>query len=188
MRPIDVFTIHGAPEDTGAGDLVGIVEDAKSYFPLETWGDVRFIGKLSLEHDVKLKAAGEPFGAFLFERLISRFKRMRGSGGLLHLLLGITPDPIVATYYSFSGSQFKRTTYLIHDYVAREVGVVSLFRVSEESSGKVVAHGLGHNHGLRHHAKPIDLMYSELLSSPTLQVEGFCRICLSKLADTKADD
>lgn len=185
MRSINVLTINGEPKNEG--DLVKIVEDASDYFPTETWKDVRYLGELSLEHDVKIASNREFFGAFLFEKLIERIGRIKGSDRLMSLLLGITPDPIVAVYYFFDGANFKRALYLVHDYIAEKIGVVSLFRVDDKSSSKVVAHGLGHSRGLRHHAEPIDLMYFELLKSPALQVEGFCKVCLRKLAKDQID-
>ena len=66
-----------------------------------------------------------------------------------------------------------------------KVGFASLFQLNERSSNRLVAHGLGHNRGLQHHVEPIDLMHSELLSSSTLQVDGFCEACLRKLRKTK---
>jgi predicted Zn-dependent protease len=181
MGSINVLTINGEPGNKR--DLVEIVEDAKSYFPSRTWDDIRYIGKLSLEHDVRIAMSEESLGAFLFERLIGRIKKIKSYDRLTNFLLGITQDPIVALYYFFDGKNFKRALYLVHDYVNEKAGVVSLFRLSEESSSKVVAHGLGHNKGLRHHAEPIDLMYSELLKFPRLQMEGFCKACLRKLAE-----
>jgi len=179
MRSINVLTINGEPENER--DLVKIVENARNYFPSETWDEIYYFGKLSLEHDVTIATSEESYGAFLFEKLIGKIEKIKKSDKLVSLLLGITPDPIIALYYFFDGKNFKRTLYLVHDYVAEKAGVVSLFNVSEESSNKVVAHGLGHNRGLQHHAEPIDLMYSELLRFPTLQVEGFCKICVRKL-------
>jgi len=185
MRSINVLTINGKPEN--GRDLVKITEDARSYFPTETWDDIRFLGKLSLEHDVKIVTNGESLGAFLFEKLTKRIGRIRDSHRLMNILLGITPDPIVAMYYFFDGKHFKRALYLVYDYVAETVGVVSLFRLNDGSSSKVVAHGLGHSRGLRHHLEPIDLMYTELLRTPTLQVEGFCKVCLHKLTKNQTD-
>jgi len=185
MCPINVLTINGAPEN--GRDLVKIVEEARRYFPSETWDDVRYLGKLSLKHDIKIATSGESLGAFLFEKLIERVERAKDSSEMLSLLLGITPDPIIAVYYFFDGKNFKKTVYLVHDYVAEKVGVVSLFHVVKESSKKVVAHGLGHNRGLRHHVEPIDLMYPGLLQFPRLQVEGFCKVCLRKLTEDPVD-
>jgi len=185
MWSIDVLTINGKPEN--GRDLVKITEDARSYFPTETWDDIRFLGKLSLEHDVKIVTNKQSLGAFLIEKLTKRIGRIRDSNRLMNILLGITPDPIVAMYYAFDGKHFKRTLYLVHDYVAEKVGIVSLFRLNEESSSKVVAHGLGHSRGLRHHLEPIDLMYTELLRTSTLQVEGFCKVCLHKLTKNQTD-
>ncbi|MCW3985014.1 MAG: hypothetical protein NWE91_01175 [Candidatus Bathyarchaeota archaeon] len=181
MRSITVLTINGESENEI--DLVKIVEDARTYFPSETWDDIKYLGKLSLEYDVKIALNRESFAAFLFEKLIERIGKINSSDRLMSLLLGITLDPIVAVHYFFDGENFKKTVYLVHDYVAEKVGVVSLFQVDNESSRKVVAHGLGHNKGLRHHMEPIDLMYSEFLRFPRLQVEGFCKVCLRKLTE-----
>jgi len=185
MRSINVLLINGKPENER--DAIKIVEDASNYFPAETWDDVEYVAKLILEHDVTIATGEESCGAFLFEKLTKRIRRIKHSNRLMNLLLGITLDPIVAVYYFFDGRHFKRTLHLVHDYLDERIGVVSLFRVNEESSSKVVAHGLGHNRGLRHHQEPIDLMYSEMLRTPTLQVEGFCQVCLRKLTENQKD-
>ena len=182
MRPVNVLTINRQPENER--DLVKIVEEARSYFPTETWDGIIYLGKLSLKHDIKIVTGGESFGALLFEGLIKKIEKIKKSDKLVSLLLGITPDPIVAAYYFFDGKTFRRALYLVHDYVTEKVGVISFFRLNEETSSKVVAHGLGHSRGLRHHVEPIDLMYSGLLRFPILQVEGFCEVCLRML--TKA--
>jgi predicted Zn-dependent protease len=184
MRSIDVLMINGEAENDR--DLVKIAEDARRYFPSETWDEVRYLGKLSLEHDIKIVTGGESFGAFLYEKLTKRIRRIQDSNRLMSVLLGITPDPVVALYYFLDEKHFKRTLFLVNDYVSKMVGVVSLFRINEESASKVVAHGLGHSRGLRHHQEPIDLMYSGLLRTRTLQVEGFCKVCIRKL--TKESD
>lgn len=185
MCSINVLTINGEPENER--DLVKIVEDARIYFPTETWDDILYMGNLSLKHDVKIATSGESLGALLFQKLIKRIRRIKGSDRLMSLLLGITPDPVVAMYYFFDGKNFKRALYLVHDHVAEKVGVVSFFRLNKETSSKVIAHGLGHSRGLRHHVEPIDLMYSELLKSPILQVEGFCKVCLRILTKDQTD-
>lgn len=185
MQSINVITINDETENEL--DLVKIVEKARNYFPTETWDNISYLGKLSLEHDFEVTAGGESFGAFLFEKLTKRIGRIKSSCRLKHLLLGITPDPVLAVYSFFDGKQFRRASYFVHDYVAETVGVVSLFRVDEETSSKLVAHGLGHNKGLRHHLKPIDLMCYQLLRIPTLQVEGFCKVCIHTLTKKQAD-
>ena len=185
MHSVNVLTINGKPENEL--DLVKSAEDARSYFPTKTWDEIRYLGKLGLEYDVKIGTVGESFGAFLFEKLTKRIRGIKDSYGLINLLLAITSDPIVDMYYFFDGKHFKRSLYLVHDYVAETVGVVSLFRVNEESSSKVVAHGLGHSRGLRHHLEPIDIMYPGLLRTSTLEVEGFCKVCLQKLIKNRRD-
>lgn len=181
MQSINVLLITEKPENEQ--DLVKIAEDATSYFPTHTWDDIRYLGKVSFEHDVQIKAGGKTSGAFLFKKLTDRIREMKNSNRSMSLLLGITPDPVVAMYYFFDGNHLKRALYLVHDYVTDRFGIVSLFWVSDErSSSKVVAHGLGHSRGLRHHLEPIDIMYSELLKAQALEVEGFCRSCLNELA------
>ncbi|UCE43684.1 MAG: hypothetical protein JSV57_04830 [Candidatus Bathyarchaeota archaeon] len=185
MHSIAVLTINGKRENEE--DLVKIIEDASSYFPAETWDHIKYIGRLGLEHDFKVAKNREAYGAFLFQRLISRIKEIRNRNRLMNLLLGVTADPIVAVYPFFDGTGFKNALYLVHDYVDERAGVVSFFRVDEEFSNKLVAHGLGHNRGLCHHLEPIDLMYSELLSTSILRVNGFCEVCLRKLTKEETD-
>jgi len=185
MQSINVLTINREPESER--DLLKIVEKTRRYFPTEAWDDVMYLGKLSLEHDFEIATSGESVGALLLERLIEKIEKIRDSDRRMNLLLGITLDPVVAVYCFFDGKNFKKTLYLVHDYVTEKVGVVSFFRLNEEYSRKVVAHGLGHNRGLRHHMEPIDIMYSELLRIPILQVEGFCRVCLRTLIKVHTD-
>jgi len=185
MPSINVLTINRQPENEL--DLVKIVEEARSYFPTEIWNDIFYLGKLSLSHDVKITTRQESFGALLFEEVLKKIEKIKDSDRLVSLLIGITPDPIVALYHFFDGKNFKRTLYLVHDYVTEKVGVVSFFQLNEKTSAKVVAHGLGHNRGLRHHVEPIDLMCSELLRIPKLQVDGFCKVCVQMLTKTQMD-
>ncbi|MFP3985571.1 MAG: hypothetical protein ACLFU9_06370 [Candidatus Bathyarchaeia archaeon] len=181
MSAIKVLTINAELESEE--ELVKIVEGARKYFPSETWNNIQYVGELSLKHEFQIALNEKSFGALFFEKLLNKLERIKGANRLVNLLLGITPDPIVAFYYFFDGKNFKKSFYFIHDYVAEKTGVVSLFQVDEEMSSKVVAHGLGHNRGLRHHAEPIDFMYSGLLKSPRLKVDGFCKICIRKLTE-----
>lgn len=185
MSSIDVLMINVEPTD--GRELIKIVEDGSGYFPTETWDDIECIANLHLNHDITIMTGSESFGAFLFERLTKRIRGIKRSNRPRNLLLGITPDPVVAVHHHFDGGRFKRTLHIVHDYVDEKTGVVSLFKISEHSSSKVVAHGLGHNRGLRHHQEPIDLMYFGLLRAPVLQVEGFCRVCLRMLKEEKHD-
>ncbi len=180
MRSINVLTISGEHENWG--DSIRTVEAATNFFPKETWDTIEYVGKIRLEHDVKIITKNESLGAFLFENLIEKIKRIKDSDRLMSLLLGLTSDPIVATYYFFEREKFRRESLLVHDYVAEKIGLVSLFQVEKDASSKVVAHGLGHNKGLRHHIEPIDLMYSGLLKSSMPRIDGFCKNCLQKLA------
>jgi hypothetical protein len=78
---------------------------------------------------------------------------------------------------------FEKLVKRIGRTKTRRIGFASLFRINDESSSKVVAHGLGHSRGLHHHMEPIDFMYSGLLSAHSLQVEGFCEPCLQRLTE-----
>lgn len=185
VQPIHILTIN---TDPGNGrDLVKTAEEALSYFPAETWDDIEYLGKLSRKHDAKIAIGEDSCGAFLFERLTKMFGRIQESYRSIDLLLGVTLDPIVAVYQYFDGKGFKQALYLVHDYVTETIGVISFFRVEETASSKVVAHGLGHSKGLRHHLEPVDLMHPELLRTSTLQVEGFCEACLSMLTKEHRD-
>jgi hypothetical protein len=185
MVSIDVVTINGKSENLS--DYVAIVEDARNYFPIKTWDTVQYSRELHLKHDVKIAMNGKTFGAFSFKALIKRIRSLKNHDQLVSLLLAITADPIIAIHYFFDGRNFKRTSYLIHDYVDEKIGVVSFYHLEKELSKKVIAHGLGHNKGLVHHLKPIDLMYPELLKCSTLQVEGFCEDCLHEMMKDEAE-
>ena len=183
MQSISVLTINKEPESEQ--DLVKIAEGAIRYFHTGTSNDVMYLGKLSLDHDVKVATSQECLGAFLFKTLIRRIRRLRDSYRATNFWLGMTPDPVVDMYCFLEGTHLKRASYLVHDYMTEAVGIASLFRVNEGFSSKIVAHGLGHSRGLLHHADPIDLMYSELLDASKLKVEGFCKLCSCKLTRTK---
>lgn len=185
MQSVNVLTINEGHEN--GHDLIKVTEYARSYFPTETWDDIRYLGSLNWKHDIEVQTNGESLGAFLLENLTKLIGKIKDSHKFMPLLLGITPDPIIAMYYFFDGKHFKRALYLVHDYVTEMVGVVSLYQLNKGSSSKVLAHGLGHSRGLRHHSQPIDLMYSELLRTPTLQVEGFCKVCLNKLTKNETN-
>lgn len=176
---INVLAINEEVEDEI--DIVEVIENAKDYFPTETWDMVRYLGRIRLEHDVKIAMNEESLGAFLFERLLERIEKIRSSSKPGTLLLGLTSDPIIGSYIFFDGKNFKKISYVVHDYMNENVGVVSLFRVEQEKLSEVVAHGLGHNKGLRHHVKPVDLMHPELLRFQRIKL-GFCRFCLQKLS------
>ncbi len=179
MQPLNLLTV--AQEAGDATDLVQIVDDAKAFFPTEAWYEIRYLGELSLKHDLEIMEGGKASGAFLFKKLLQRFRKVKDASGVVGLLLGITPKPVVDLYYSLEGGILRKTVFFVHDYVSEKIGVVSLFKLAEAAASKVVAHGLGHNHGLRHHLEPTDLMHSELLRLSHLEVDGFCSTCLRSL-------
>jgi predicted Zn-dependent protease len=180
MQPLNILSVNQDPDNSD--DPVKFVENAGRFFPKDTWYDIRYLGELSLEHDLEIKIGEEVCGALLFKRLLKRFRALRETRKLIGILLGLTLQPIVDFYHFLEEGKLKSTVFFVHDYVSQNVGVVSLFRVEKDSACKVVAHGLGHNQGLRHHLEPTDLMHSELLQISKLQVEGFCSYCLDSLS------
>jgi len=77
-----------------------------------------------------------------------------------------------------------RYAYCVYDSVVGDVGIVSLFRLNEEYSEKVLAHNLGHKRNLNDHDMPIDIMFMGLISEKKkLQNETFCEKCEEKLRE-----
>lgn len=181
MDSIDIVSINGGCK--AALELVEIVEQAIDYFPLDVWDEIRYLGELNLERDFNISIVGDSLGALLFEKLVKKMGTVIKEMDLDNLLLGITSDPIVCMNYSFDKLTFRRTAYLVHDYVNARLGVVSLFSVEDKVSCKVIAHGLGHSKGLHHHDRPADLMHPALLKLADLQVNGFCKTCLRDMEE-----
>jgi hypothetical protein len=178
VRLIDVLTINqnSKTED----ELIEMVRRACEYFPRGTWDSIEYLGNLKMEHDVEIASDRRVYGAFIFEKLVGKIRKLKGALKAFELLLGVTSDPIVTIYYRLEMGAYLRIVNLVHDYVSDDVGVVSLFKAKGESASMLIAHGLGHNQGLRHHIDPIDLMYMDLLNYPLFN-KAFCRNCISKL-------
>ena len=100
VQSINVLTVNAEHEDTD--DFIKIVEEAKEYFPRENWQEVRYFGEVSLDYDFTINSGEYTFGALLFEKLVRKFERIKDSKGMMNLLLGITPDPVVASHYFFA--------------------------------------------------------------------------------------
>lgn len=179
---IDLLTINETLENEK--ELIKIVEQATKYFPKGTWEAVEYLGNLTMKHDLKIASKERVYGAFIFEKLIQKIRKLKAAFKTFELLLGITSDPIVTIYYRFEKGAYERIVNIVHDYVSEDVGIVSFFRAKGELARKLVAHGLGHNRGLRHHMTPIDVMYVDLLNYPRLDRKIFCRECINKLRKT----
>ena len=162
-------------------DLVEIICRALSYFPEEPWEGVNYLGNMEVEHHLEIRSRDELHGAFIIDRLMNRIRELRKQLEARDLLLALTHDPVIITYYRFEGSGLKRIVNLVRDYVNGRVGLVSLFEMDEETGVRVAAHGLGHNQGLEHHPDPIDLMYVRLLDGTPIRENGFCDECQSRL-------
>ncbi len=176
---LDIITINEDLEDKD--EIIEIVWKAYKYFPDGLWSGIEYFGNLELKYDVKIRSESKVYGAFIFKRLLERIRDVRRRLGIKDLLLGVTHDPVVTVYRRFEEKSFRNIVNLIYDYVSSEVGFVSLFNVAVDFSSLIVAHGLGHNQGLKHHIKPVDVMYSSLLSGSAILKEGFCEGCEEKL-------
>mgnify|MGYP001074941428 CR=1 FL=1 len=180
MQLLDMLTIN--EELKSKEDVMEIVMEAFDYFPEGIWEGIKYLGNVNVKHDLKVKSKEKVYGAFIFNNLIDKIREMKNMLKRDDLLLAVTHDPVIAVYHRFELEKFNRIINLVHDYVSTDLGIVSLFEIEEEAATRIAAHGLGHNRGLRHHAKPIDLMYAELLEYP-IRRDGFCDECQRKLRD-----
>jgi len=162
-------------------DLLEIVWRALEYFPEGVWDEVKYLGNAIIRHDMKVKIKGASYEAFIFNNLLDKIKRFRMAIKIKDLLLAVTVDPVIAICSRLGSRGIRYIANLVHDYVSTDVGIVSLFAIEGESAIMVTAHGLGHSRGLRHHGKPIDLMYEGLLENKTLDKDGFCEDCLRRI-------
>jgi hypothetical protein len=163
-------------------DLLEVIWRALEYFPGGLWEGANYLGNLDVKYDLKIKSKDNVYGAFIFSRLMEKIRRVRLMLQVKDLLLAVTCDPIITVYHRFEGKGFKQVANLVYDYVSKEIGVVSLFRIEyDRTAARIVAHGLGHNQGLRHHLKPIDVMCEGLLEHDRLINDGFCNECLKKM-------
>jgi hypothetical protein len=65
VQPTHILAINTDPEN--GRNLIKIAEEAMSYFPTGTWNDIEYLGKLSLDHDVKIAMGEDSFGAFFLK-------------------------------------------------------------------------------------------------------------------------
>ncbi|MGD2201281.1 MAG: hypothetical protein PVJ38_06610 [Candidatus Bathyarchaeota archaeon] len=140
-------------------ELVEIIWGALDYFQEGIWEEVKFLGNVSLEHDMEVSSNEGVHGAFNLGNLMNKLRMLKTSMRAEELLLALTQDPVILVYHRFVTDGFRRIINLVQDYVAENVGLVSLFKIDKETSIKVTAHGLGHNQGLTHHLDPVGLMY-----------------------------
>jgi hypothetical protein len=181
LQLLDVLTLN---EDPRIGEvLTEFIRDAMSYFPDESWQGLNYLGNIDMEHGLEVRAREEERGAFTVRNLVGRLRELKRLLASRGLLLGLTRDPVVISYYNFEEDRLRRIVNLVRDYVASDVGMISLFGSDEESAVWISAHGLGHSRGLGHHPEPIDLMYVGLTEGSSLGRDGFCDDCLSRLRE-----
>jgi len=185
LQLLDVLTLNQEPR-TGE-ELTDLVREAMRYFPEEIWEGVNYLGNLDVEHHVRIEANEKPRGAFNVNTLLERMRELRRLLETRGLLLGLTRDPVILSYYRFDVDRFRRIINLVRDYVASDVGLISLFETDEETAIRISAHGLGHNQGLTHHPEPVDLMYVGLLDGKPIGEDGFCDDCRTRLDEKIAE-
>lgn len=180
MTALDILSINEDPGDREC--LTETVWKALKYFPEGLWNAVNYLGNISVKCDLEISSGGRNQGALSFQSLVKRLREARRIRMVKRLLLAVTHEPVILSYFRFEVDRFKRIVNLIRDYVSNDVGLVSLFRVEEEANVKIAAHGLGHNQGLEHHMQPDDLMYESLIQDlESVRIDGFCAVCQKKL-------
>ncbi len=179
MSLLDTFTLNESVKDEEG--LIEILWRALNFFPEELWDGINYLGNMSMEHHLKIRTKEELYGAFTVEKLVKKIRELKRRFGTRNLLLALTHDPVILTYYRLEKTGFQRKINLVRDYVTKDVGLVSLFEIDDETGVKVVAHGLGHHHELEHHLNPVDIMYFRLLNGTPLREKGFCRECQDRL-------
>jgi hypothetical protein len=153
-------------------------------FLVEYGGDVRYVGEIKIPKTCQFSQGERLYKAFDFQELLKEMRGRRNhlkSGGSL---LGITVDPVITVFYRFETGKLLKYAYCVYDCAVGDVGIVSLFRLDEKYSKKVIAHNLGHGRNLIDHVAPIDLMYEGLIREKrTLPDEPFCNRCERKLKE-----
>ncbi|MFQ6064843.1 MAG: hypothetical protein ACE5L6_05135 [Candidatus Bathyarchaeia archaeon] len=179
MQLLDMLTINEEPKSKEG--LLETIWKAFDYFPRGIWEEIRFVGNIIVKYDLKIKTREKIYGAFIFNNLMRKIREIKNVFESRGLLLAVTYDPVISVYHQFELESFKRIINLVRDYVSRDVGMLSLFEILDETATRVAAHGLGHNQGLKHHVEPIDLMYGSLLDGHSIKRDGFCDECREKL-------
>jgi len=179
LQLVEVLTLN---EDTRDGEeLLEVIWGALKYFPGYTWESVNYRGNLDIGHHLEIERDSRRYGAFLVNRLVSHVRKLKKAFRTDALLLALTRDPVIITFFRLESNVFRNVAGLVRDYVTDDVGMVSLFETDEEDGRRVAAHGLGHNRGLVHHEEPLGLMYVGLLDGLPIQTNGFCVECSDKL-------
>lgn len=179
MPSIEMLTINETHEDVE--EIINIIWRAIEYFPNGLWNEINYLGNANIRYDVKVKFKETMYSAFIFDRLIEKIRRIKRTLQIRDLLLAVTRDPVIAVYHRLEAKKIRRAANIVYDYMSTDVGIVSLFNIEEKAATKVTAHGLGHSRGLRHHTKPIDIMYERLLGEEMLMRDGFCNDCLRRI-------
>jgi len=176
---INMITINDAFKNKD--EFLEILWAAFDYFPEGLWQGIKYLGNIALNHNLKIKLKKKVYSALIFNDLIRQLKEIKKTIKANTLLLTLTKDPVIAVYTRLEVERFERIINLVHDYVSTDVGILSLFGKVDEKAIKMAAHGLGHNKGLEHHLKPVDLMYAGLLKENSIESDGFCVECQKKL-------
>ena len=168
-------------ESTNGEGLTQIILDAFRFFPDDTWEGVNYLGNVDIDHHVKIMVKNEQRRAFFVRELIERIRKLRKLLEVHSLLLALTLEPVIVSYYNFEKGGFRRIINLVRDYVTSDIGMISLYDTNDDNAIRISAHGLGHNRGLSHHSEPVDLMYVGLTNGSHIETDGFCNECHDKL-------
>ncbi|MFP3952449.1 MAG: hypothetical protein ACLFVP_09965 [Candidatus Bathyarchaeia archaeon] len=179
MESLDVLTLN--EEKSDREKVIQIVWEAIDYFPTELWITVNYLGNITLKPHLEIRLNEFIHKAFIVNKLMMELRRIKQRNKSTNLLLVLTHDPIIITYYHLQEDGFNRIVKLVRDYVTGSAGMVSLFMIDEKTGKKITAHGLGHHQGLEHHLQPLDLMYVRLLNGTPIEEKGFCDNCQKKL-------
>ncbi|MHA1239063.1 MAG: hypothetical protein ACTSSJ_07525 [Candidatus Odinarchaeia archaeon] len=182
MSKIEVLTIkNNSDNHPTESELLKTIEKAVKYFPKGIWDAIEYLGSINLDCDLKLVIKGKILSGYLFQKTISKIRKIKENLKINELTMAVTFNPIIYLYYKIINGKLEKIVNLVHDYVNKHVGVISLFEIDSKLHPKVAAHGLGHSKGLEHHFKPVDLMYVNILKEMPKHADVFCPECTSKL-------
>jgi len=119
--------------------------------------------------------------------LMERLEKLKKSFNIKRPLVAASYDPLVRIYSAFEKGALMTFADVVRDYVHDDVVMFSLFGISPEKSIKTMIHTLGHLGGLRHHEKPIDIMYIDPISEIDMD-EYFCKRCDEHLKEKSLEN
>jgi hypothetical protein len=161
MSTIEILPIN--TDSVYAEEIADIVERAFDYFPYNLWDGVEIIGPMKVDYDTEILIDKEAYKAHEYIHLVKRLKKLKDVFKIKNPLIGVSYDPFVRIYNAYEGDGFKRFVEVMRDYVYEDTVIYSLFGAPSEKYTDAMVHTLGHVSGLRHHNKPVDIMFMDLI-------------------------